>query len=211
MAFMDSAHAQTGFAPSAEVTIEFTNPGVSPSHWILTLHPDGSGHFHSERGNPAGANPKAMDVPEVDRDIQLQPGFAASAFETARQNKWFKVQCESHQRVAFEGWKKLSYSGPEGQGSCTFNYSHEKEIQALGDSLLGVEETLTEGARLEMLLEHDRLGLDQEMQAICERAKDGRMQQIFAIREILERLSNDGEVLDRVKKRAKELLAQAGA
>jgi len=62
-----------------------------------------------------------------------------------------------------------------------------------------------------MLLEHDRLGLDQEMQAICERAKDGRMQQIFAIREILERLSNDGEVLDRVKKRAKELLAHAWA
>ena len=208
---MASADAQTQFAPSAEVTIEYTNPGLSPAHWILTLHPDGSGHFRSERGHPASADAKEMVVPEVDRDIHVEPGFATSVFETARQNKWFRKDCESHQKVAFEGWKKLSYSGPEGQGSCTFNYSHDKEIQGLGDSLIGVEETLTEGARLEMLLEHDRLGLDQEMQSICEGAKEGRMQQISAIREILERLENDDEVLDRVKKRAKTLLTQSGS
>lgn len=208
---MASADAQTKFAPSAEVTIEYTNPGISPAHWTLTLRPDGSGHFHSESGHAVTADAKEMEVPEVDRDIHVQPGFAAKVFETARQSKWFKMDCESHQRVAFEGWKKLSYSGPEGQGSCTFNYSHDKEIQELGDSLVGVEETLTEGARLEMLLEHDRLGLDHEMQSICEGAKDGRMQQISAIREILERLANDDEVLDRVKKQAKTLLAQSGS
>lgn len=191
--------------------VDFTNPGVAPSHWTLTLHPDGAGHFRSERGNaPSGATVN-IDVPDDDRDIHLSPGFAAHIFQVARQHNWFNQKCESHLKVAFQGWKKLSYSGPDGQGSCTFNYSQDKEIQALGDSLIGVAETLHEGARLEMLLQHDRLGLDQEMEYICNGAKDGRMVQIGAIRNILERLANDDAVLERVRKRAQSLLAHAGS
>ena len=61
-----------------------------------------------------------------------------------------------------------------------------------------------------MLLQHDPLGLDQEMEYLTQAAKDGRVQQVGAIREILERLADDQEVLDRVRKRARFLLKQAG-
>jgi hypothetical protein len=61
-----------------------------------------------------------------------------------------------------------------------------------------------------MLLQHDRLGLDKEMEYLVDAAGDGRAQQICAIREILVRLAEDDEVLDRVRKRAKLLLVQAG-
>jgi hypothetical protein len=61
-----------------------------------------------------------------------------------------------------------------------------------------------------MLMQHDRLGLDKEMEYLCDAAKDGRMSQICAIREILERLAGDDEVMERVRKRARILLAQAG-
>ena len=70
-------------------------------------------------------------------------------------------------KVAFQGWKTLTYTGPAGQGSCTFNYSRDKEIQALGDPS-AVAQTILEGARLEMLLQHDRLGLDKEMEYLTE-------------------------------------------
>ena len=113
-------------------------------------------------------------------------------------------------KVAFQGWKKLSYTGPEGQGSCTFNYSKDKDMQALGDALIGVAETLREGARLEILLQHDPLGLDKEMEYLTEATKDGRMRQTCAIREILERLEGDQEVLERVRKRAHALLTHPG-
>jgi hypothetical protein len=151
-----------------------------------------------------------MDPPDVDRDIQVSAEFAERVFLTARNHNWFNVGCESHLKVAFQGWKKLSYSGPGGHGACTFNYSKDKEIQALGDSLVGVAETLREGARLEMLLQHDRLGLDHETEYMTEAAKDGRLLQIGAIRDILERLEGDQEVLERVRKRARVLLSQAG-
>jgi hypothetical protein len=208
-AFALAAHVQASSSPDAVFVADFTNPGVSPSHWTLTLHRDGSGHFRSERGNPPNAS-EGMDVPDEDRDVRLSADYAEHVFQTAKAHNWFNQKCESHLKVAFQGWKKLSYTGPDGQGSCTFNYSRDNEIQALGDSLIGVAETLREGARLEMLLQHDRLGLDREMEYISDGAKDGRIVQIGAIREILERLAADEEVLERVRKRAQTLLAHAG-
>ncbi len=112
-------------------------------------------------------------------------------------------------KVAFQGWKRLSYTGPEGQGSCAFNYLNDKEIQALGNSMVAVADTILEGARLELLLQHDRLGLDAEMEYVTEAAGDGRMEQICAIRGILERLAGDPAVMERVRKRARVLLEEA--
>jgi hypothetical protein len=111
--------------------------------------------------------------------------------------------------VAFEGLKRLSYSGPEGEGSCEFNYSRDAEIQGLGESLVAVAATINEGMRLENLLQHDRLGLDKEMEYVSEAAIAGRLQQIGTIRDILQRLAEDDSVLDRVRKRAAALLAMA--
>ena len=74
---------------------------------------------------------------------------------------------------------------------------------------MAVATTIIEGARLEKLLQHDPLGLDKEIQNVQEAAEDGRAQQICSIKDILERLSEDNSVLERVRKRAKALLAHA--
>jgi hypothetical protein len=189
--------------------VDYANPGLTPSHWTLTIHPDGSGHFRSERGAVTASGVQTIDAPDVDREIQLSAGFAKRVFETARQEKFFAVKCESHLKVAFQGWKKFTYRGPDGEGSCAFNYSQEKEIQALGESLVSVAGTILAGARLEMLQLHDRLGLDQETEFLMEAMKDGRAQQICAIRNILQRLTEDPAVMERVRKRASVLLARA--
>jgi hypothetical protein len=222
-----------GSAAGPVVTVDYSNPGLAPSHWTLTIHPDGSGHFRSERsvvaagdkGNTQGNTRKnrqadiqestqesagRLDAPNVDRDVMVSAEFAERVFQTAREHKLFNMGCESHLKVAFQGWKKLSYSGPEGEGSCEFNYSKDKDIQALGDSLAAVAGTILEGARLETLLQYDRLGLDREMEYLVAAAGDGRVQQVSTIKEILQRLAEDPEVLERVRKRARVLLASAG-
>lgn len=209
-ALSNSAQAQTT-AQESMITADYTNPGLSPSHWVLTLRRDGTGHFHADRGVADSAKTTGIEVPDEDRDIRLSKDFTARVFATAQGHNWFNTNCEGHAKVAFQGWKKLSYIGPEGQGSCTFNYSQDKQIQSLGEALIGVASTLHEGARLELLLLHDRLGLDQEMEFISDSAKDGRLRQICAIRDILQRLADDEALLERVRKRARNLLAQAGS
>ena len=55
-----------GWAEDApEFQVDFSNPGLSPSHWTLTLHPDGSGHFHSDR---RGASAWCSAWRKVNRD-----------------------------------------------------------------------------------------------------------------------------------------------
>jgi len=203
-----AAHGQDR-ATDPVIQVDFSNPGLSPSQWTVTLHPDGTGHFRSHMGKAPDAQPVKIDTPGVDRDIQVSPSFAAQVFDQAQRHKWFNEPCESHLKVAFQGWKTFTYTGPQGQGSCTFNYSKDKDMEALGDTMNAVAQTMIEGARLELLLQHDRLGLDAEMEYLTEVAADGRAQQICAIREILERLAQDDEVLERVRKRARALLDHA--
>jgi hypothetical protein len=196
--------------PSPTVEVEYSNPGLIPAHWVLTLSPDGSGHFRSERGNAPMEASQGFEAGNVDRDVKVSAEFAAHVFDTAHHHKNFSSECESHLKVAFQGWKKLSYTGPDGEGSCTFNYSNSKDIQTLGESLVAVAATILEGARLEVLLQHDRLGLDKEMEYLMDASADGRVQQIGAIRETLQRLVDDPAVLERVRKRARILLVRAG-
>ena len=194
----------------AVVRIDFSNPALYPAQWTLVIHPDGSGHFHAEGGNKPSDEDGMILPARVDRDVTLSSDFASHIFQSVHDKRLLSGKCESHLKVAFQGLKKISYSGPDGQGGCEFNYSSSKAIQELGDSLVAVGSTLIEGARLELLLQHDPLGLDKAMQYVVEASDDGRLQQICVIRGILERLQDDPHVLERVRKRARLLLARSG-
>jgi hypothetical protein len=202
-----AARGQTAPSMVPVIQVDFSNPGLSPPQWTLTLHADGSGHFRSQMAKIPASALKEIEAPSLDRDIQVSPQFAGQVFSAAKRHDWFNEHCESHLKVAFQGWKTFTYIGPRGQGSCTFNYSKDREIQQLGDSMQAVAQTILEGARLQMLLQHDPLGLDQEMEYLTEAVGDGRAQQVCAIRGILERLVQDDGVLERVRKQARALLA----
>jgi hypothetical protein len=205
-----SVSAVSGKSDSGRaVQIQYSNPELIPAQWTLVIYADGSGHFTSKRGNAPRLEEGGIEAPNLDQDVQLSAQFAQHVFQIAQRKKLFREQCESHLNVAFQGTKTLTYSGPDGRGSCAFNYSKDQDIQSLGDSLVSVATTLIEGARLEMLLRHDPLGLDRETEILMEMAADGRVREIGSIRNVLERLAGDDDVLERVRKRAQELLAEA--
>jgi len=198
-----------GEAGSPVLRVDFSNPSLTPSQWTLVIHPDGSGHFEAERGNAPVTRPDAMEPVKVVRDVHLNEQFTQRLFNVVREERLSDDTCESHMKVAFQGWKKISYSGPDGESGCEFNYSGNKEIQQLGNTLVAVADMIVEGARLELLLQHDPLGLDKEMEYLTEAAGDGRLQQICVIRGVLERVKADPNVLARVRKRAQMLLARS--
>jgi hypothetical protein len=195
-------------AAERTVRIEFSNPGLIPATWTLELHPDGSGHFHSERGSAPQVSMGWTEPPDLNQDVRVSAAFAAHVFETAATERYFQVDCESHAKVAFQGTKRLSYTGPDGNGACSFNYAKDKSIQELGDSLEAVATTIIEGARLERLRQHDRLGMDQEMQNFVEMTADGRAAEVGVIREELEQITNDETLMGRVRRKARDLLAK---
>jgi hypothetical protein len=193
--------------PGSVLKVDFSNPGLTPAKWTLVLHPDGSAHFHADSGAITAAQLHVIEPTAVDRDVQLSQQFADRVFDTVHHHNLLNEGCESHLKVAFQGWKKFTYTGRDGDGSCEFNYSKNKDIQSLGESMVAVASTIIEGARLELLLQHDPLGLDKEMEYLKEASDDGRLQQMCAIREILTKLVDDPEVMERVRRRARLLLA----
>jgi len=193
---------------TAVVEVDFKNEGVTPSNWKITLNSDGSGQFDSWGGHAQPQDSNLITAGEVHRPIQLGKEFTDHVFEIARKRKLFAFSCESHMKVAFQGSKRLSYSGPEGSGSCEFNYSKDKEIQGLGDSMMALETTVQYGARLEKLLQHDRLGLDHEMENLATAAHDGNAVELGVIHDTLARIASDEQVLERARRKARLLMAQ---
>jgi len=193
---------------SAVFQIEYTNEQLMPSHWLLKLNPDGSGQFDADGGHPSQDDSKQIWAGDVHRPVQLSSAFTEQVFSTARSRRWFAFPCESHMKVAFQGTKRLSYSGPDGSGECEYNYSKDKEIEALGNSLIGVEYTILSGARLEKLLQHDRLGLDAELDNLTTAVHEGNAFEVGTIRETLSRIASDEQVMDRARRKAKTLLTQ---
>lgn len=197
-------------APGAVLRIDYSNPSLVPATWTLLLRADGSGHFHSERGAAKPSPALSIEPVTVDRDIRLSSAFAAHVFDIMQKQKRLNEGCESHLKVAFQGTKRFTFTSPDGAAeSCEFNYSKNHEIQSLSDSFVAVATTILAGARLELLLQHDPLGLDQEMQFLIDGAKDGRVQQVCAIRGILQKLQDDPSVMEHVRKRAGMLLAES--
>jgi hypothetical protein len=201
------AAAGASAQPESLFKVVYSNPQLVPGLWMLEFHPDGTGHFRTERG--AASSGEGIEAANIDRDVQLSGQFARHVFDVAEHKRLFTGGCDGHLKVAFQGIKRFSYTGPAGQGSCEFNYSKDPDIQSLSDALLSVANTLLEGARLQALLTYDKLGLDRETEILAESAAEGRAQQIGSIRDILERLADDPAVMERVKRRARALLARA--
>jgi hypothetical protein len=198
-----------GAAP-AQIRFTYENPQLQPPKYVLTVAEDGTGHFRSEGGGPVSNDPQNMPADPQDRPIHVSKALREAMFATARKNKLFATSCDDGgKNVAFQGTKTLQYEGPEGQGSCTYNWSKSSQIDKLTDQFEAIAVTLDEGSKLQRQYEHGRLSLDTEMEFLVQAVHDGRAIEVENIAPILQTLAGDEAVLQRVQRRAQALLAAA--
>jgi hypothetical protein len=205
-----AAPAQTA-SSAATVEFRFENPQLQLGRYTIAVHPDGTGHFHSDASAVPPENPSDLPSEALDRPIQLTPSVTQRIFAAAHAKKLFATNCESGAKVAFSGKKELSYTGPEGQGSCQYNYSRDAQIQWITAEMQGIAATLEEGRRLELEHEHGRLGLDAELQALQAMVRDGQALELGNIAPVLTAIVQDEAVLERAQRRARQLLQLADA
>ena len=207
LGFAGQAGAAPAASQSAAVTFVYSDAALDPSTFTLVTREDGTGHYQSKPGAAAGP-----DQPGLDRDVALSAALRAQLFTAARRNHLFATECAvkaSH--VAYTGDKTFSYRGPEGAGSCTFNYAHAAALQALASSLIAVSRTLEEGRKLESLLAHDKLGVDAEVEELASEQTDGRALELENIAPVLRAIAADEQVLHRTRTRAQTLLDGASS
>lgn len=189
-------------AGRAGIRFTFENPKLEPSAYSLEIFEDGTGSYTTSIGGDSDAQPEV-------RAIRIHDPLRSKLFLAARADHFFAMECEApHNRVAFTGKKTLAYRGPDGTGSCTFNYSREQSVNQIAAELISVAYTLEEGNRLKSEHLHDRLSLDAELESLADAAQDHRALELGNIAPELESIANDEAVLERARTRAKALVSE---
>ncbi len=110
----------------ATVTFHFEDARMQPAKYTITLHEDGTGHFHADAGPTTPDDIAALPSEGQDRGIQITTATTQQIFATARAKKFFNIACEGGDaHIAFTGKKELGYQGADGHGGCYYNYSKD--------------------------------------------------------------------------------------
>lgn len=196
---------------TAKIRFIFENPKLQPASYVMDIQEDGSGHFKSEPGSAPPPDAEGVMPQPFSSDIKIEEPLRSQLFKTARSHNYFDVACESTKvKVAFTGKKPLQYTGPDGDGSCTFNWSRDQQVMKIADDLVAVAFTLEEGRRLAVEHEHSRLSLDAELESLQDAVKSGRAQQVQNIAPQLKAIAEDEQVMARARARARQLLGTGG-
>jgi hypothetical protein len=192
----------------ATVTFRFEDQRMQPAKYTITVHEDGTGHFHAEAGPSSPDDTAALPSQGQDRAIQVTAPTTQRIFATARAKKFFAIACDAGDgHLAFTGKKELSYDGSDGHGGCTYNYSKDPKIDALTTEMQGIAATLEAGRRLEIEHEHGRLSLDAELETLEGMVQNGQALELENIAPQLLDIVKDDSVMQRAQKRARHLLA----
>ena len=197
-----------------EVSFQFERPGLSVPRYTLEIWEDGTGRYQADQAEmPATANSsRGQAAQHIDRTINLSKDTVTKVFKAARAANYFNVDCASKAKnIANTGNKTLKYSGTDGSGTCTYNYSENKTVDSLTSTMIAIAYTIDEGRRFDFLHRYDRLGLDAEMISFAQEVDAGRALELGTISPSLAAIVDDMAVIQRVRLKAQKMLEQVAA
>jgi hypothetical protein len=212
-AFTQTADLPSAASPKnqAEISFQFDHMGLQVPHFTLRVREDGSGRYVADQAEIAATanSMRGQAAQHVDRTVNLTSATVTKIFKAAKAANHFNIECESKAKnIADTGKKTLNYTGADGSGSCTYNYSENKTIDLLTNTFLAIAFTIDEGRRLEFLHRYDRLGLDAEMISFSQELEAGRALELGTISPTLAAIADDTAVIQRVRLRAVKMLEQ---
>lgn len=195
---------------AAQIIYTFSHPQLQPAEFTITVDESGVGHFSSRPGNAAVDPSDGVYPAPIDRQIRLDEGLRTELFRYAREHGYFSATCDRGKTgMAFTGNKTLSYAGSDGHGSCGFVWAADPALQDLSDRLEAVATALEIGRRLGVEVQHDRLGLDAELETLQDAVQNHRAEGLANIAPELQTIAGDDRVMNRARKRALALLSRS--
>lgn len=109
-------------------------------------------------------------------------------------------------RVAQTGIKTLSYHDASHNSQTTYNWSQNKAVDELTKVFTGISNTLEAGRQLDYLMQHDRLGLNHQLEGMEHEADSGELSEIQLIAPELQQIASDATYMHIAQERARRLL-----
>ncbi len=133
-------------------------------------------------------------------------------FAAAAALNYFQGQFDfTRHRIAFTGSKTLTYADPTRHFQTTFNWSENAQVMDLAHLFQSIANTLEGGRKLQFLRRFDRLGLNDQLKAMEDEAKDHYLVEVHVIEPVLRQIADDPAIMDLARQRARRLLRLAAA
>jgi len=208
LALSQAAPSPGPASASPEIRFSFEHAQLDPAEYTLVVHEDGYGHYQSTPGPVSTSGSDGFASTPQQREMVIRDPLLASLFRIARSHHFFAMECEApDSHVAFTGKKTVAYTGSDGHGECTYNWSRDPQLNQFADDLMAIAYTFYEGNRLATLHAHSRLGLDAELENLQSAVKDHRALEIANIAPELQSIAADPAVMNRARNRARALLS----
>ena len=180
--------------------------GPPAIQYSIVVSGSGQGSFANRLVTEIPAAPNAEGDAKA---IHIAPGLLKKLFAAVPMVEGGR--CETHNKgIAKTGVKTLRYAGAGRTGLCVFNYSDDDRVNDAATAFEAIAETMRYGERLASKLRFDRLGLDTELGMLQSAVSDGRALEVGNIAPVLKSISEDERVMDRVRRKADQLLQAAG-
>jgi hypothetical protein len=195
-----------------EPTITFDRywEAATPQEFTITVRSSGVARYLSR--NPTRIEKGAQEAePDYTLDFTMSGPSRDRIFTLAQQTSYFHGDFDYKHKVADTGKKTLTYADPVRSFQTTYNFSDNKNIDAVTKLFLGISNTIEHGRKLEFMHRYNKLDLDDELKAMEEMAAGGYLAEVQIITPALESIANDSSVLHMARQRAERLLALAGS
>jgi hypothetical protein len=194
---------------SAQPSVTFLFEWNQAKPWInysIHVQADGMTHFEGDP-NPADGG----DTDPFQQDFTMSDANRQKIFELAKKARYFNGDFDFHKKIAQTGKKTLQYRSPDAEGSTTYNWSQNTDIQQLTKLFESIATTLDYGRKLAFLYRFDKLGMDQCLKDLEQMQSEGFVEELPAIEPILRKISVDPNLMNISRQSAKHLLKSMGS
>jgi hypothetical protein len=194
-------------APSSptQASVRFSFDWAQGFPWqsySITVQSDGKSHFdgipHADETN---------DTDAYQQDFTMSDANRQKVFELAQKLHYFQGDYDSHlKHVAQTGKKSLQYQSPQANGSTTYNYSQNADIQQLTNLFTGIAMTIDFGRKLAYQYRYDKLGMDDRLKQLEDLQASHGVEELEILAPMLRKIWKDPNLMNISRESARRLL-----
>jgi hypothetical protein len=194
-------------AAQPSVRFSFDWPQGYPwQSYSITVWSDGKTHFN---GTPHAD--ETNDTEPYRQDFVISDANRQKVFALAAKLNYFQADVDSHlKHIAQTGKKTLQYRSPQIQGSATYNWSLNADVQELTRMFAAIAMTIEFGRKLAFQYRYDKLGMDERLKQLEELQASHGVEELQVLSGMLHKIANDPNLMNISRQSAQRLLLSIG-
>ena len=185
-------------------TITFARNWDAAQPSFLKIEIDSSGRARYESQDPKSGEPYT-------EDFTLSRATREKILDLTTKANYFNGSFDFKQhKIAFTGTKTLIYHDAAHSGQTTYNWSQNQSVEQLTNMFIAISNTIEAGRKLDYLIHYDKLGLDQQLEAMENQADSGQMIELQVVAPALQEIGSNPVYMHIAQQRARHLLQLAG-